>query len=227
MTALTLFVSICLLSYLVGSLPFGLWIGLLWKGLDIRTLGSKNIGATNVLRVLGPGPGVSVFVLDTLKGGFGVMLAYVAWPLLPAWHLQMHEKELALPYLVVIGLCAILGHTFSLFLGFKGGKGVATSLGALLALNPPMAVIALLSWVAVLAVTRYVSAASLVAAYTLPFSAYLALRDTDRFYMLALGTALALLVTVKHRTNIKRLLTGTEAKIGERVEVPAETTGVN
>lgn len=212
----------CIASYLIGSLPFGLWIGLIWKGVDIRTLGSKNIGATNVLRVLGPAPAATVFVLDTLKGAFVLVLA-----------VDLLQANIPFPFHVLIGLCAIIGHTFSPFLQFKGGKGVATSLGVLLALSPLVAVIALVSWLVILGITRYVSLASLVAAYTLPFSAlqvHATLAEAhspERWWMFWLGIVLAVLVTVKHRANIQRLLAGTEPKIGQRVEAPSESAEVH
>lgn len=201
----------CLVSYLAGSLPFGLWVGLVWKRVDIRTLGSKNIGATNVLRVLGPGPGVTVFLLDTVKGGVGVALARMLQPSLPVWAL------------ILIAFLGIAGHSFSVFLRFKGGKGVATSLGALLALSPPVAGIGLAVWILFVAATRYVSLASILAAFSLPFAAYFTVTD-GRGWIVALGAALFLLVTVKHRANIHRLLTGTESRIGQRVPVPAAST---
>ncbi|MHB9027056.1 MAG: glycerol-3-phosphate 1-O-acyltransferase PlsY [Armatimonadota bacterium] len=221
---MTLIIGFCLLSYLIGSLPFGLWIGLL-RGVDIRTLGSKNIGATNVLRVLGPIPGSFAFILDTLKGVAGVTLAMVVWPLVPQLHQTMPGPDsLLMPYKILIGVSAILGHTFSAFLRFKGGKGVATSFGVLLALNYPVAVVGLITWIVMLMLTRTVSIASLTASYSLPFGSYFALMNADRgdrHWMIGLGVLLSVLVTVKHRGNIRRILAGTEPRIGEKVEATA------
>jgi glycerol-3-phosphate acyltransferase PlsY len=216
---LTPFILIAVLlvgSYFIGSLPFGLWIGLSWKKVDIRTLGSKNIGATNVLRVLGPGPGITVFVLDTLKGAVALFAAHVLLPDAPP------------PALIGIGFAAVLGHTFSPFLGFKGGKGVATSLGMLFALSWQVALVALIAWGIVLAATRFVSLASLVAAFTLPFTPALCLKATPdmEHWMLGLGILVAVMVAVKHRSNIERLLNGTEPKIGQRVPATSPTEGV-
>lgn len=213
---MTLVIVFCIVSYFIGALPFGLWIGLWWKGIDIRTLGSKNIGATNVLRVLGPAPGITVFILDTLKGAAPLLLAVAAWPALAAYHTTM--VDLATPYQIAIGLCAILGHTFSPFLRFQGGKGVATSLGVLLSLNVWMALVCILAWVLVVGVTRYVSLGSMIAAWTLPFTAASVTTGSDRAWLVGLGIALALLVTVKHRANIQRLLNHTEAKFGVGAE---------
>jgi len=204
---LPLTVLMCVLvSYGIGSMPFGLWIGLLWKGIDIRTLGSKNIGATNVLRVLGPGPGITVFLLDTLKGAVGVLLAYQLGV----------TTQLAMPFLVLIGLCAVLGHTFSPFLRFSGGKGIATSLGVLLALGWQVGLIGLGVWIIVVSLTRFVSLASLIAALSLVFAAYFTLHGAQQTWMMGLCVLLFILVTVKHRPNIQRLLAGTEAKLGQR-----------
>ena len=211
-TLFTIFLC-CVVSYFVGSLPFGLWVGLLWKRVDIRTLGSQNIGTTNVLRVLGPGPGIVVCLLDTLKGGVGVWLAHALKPNLPIW------------VLIPIGFLAIAGHTFSIFLRFRGGKGVATSLGALLALSSPVAGIALAVWILLVAATRYVSVASLFAGLSLPFAAYFTVPEPGKWWMVGLGTALFLLVLVKHRSNIQRLRAGTEPKFGQRVPLPASPQG--
>lgn len=207
----------CMVSYLVGALPFGLWTGLLWKGVDIRTLGSKNIGATNVLRVLGPAPAALVFLLDAGKGVAGVLLARMLWSAMGIGG----TVQLAMPFQVLIGLCAVLGHSFSPFLRFKGGKAVTTSLGVLLALGWQVGVVALVVWTALVLLTRYVSLSSIAAAVAVPISALCLLTGEQRLWMTALGIVLATLVIVKHRPNIQRLLTGTESRIGERVQLPA------
>jgi len=213
--------GLALASYLIGALPFGLWVGLA-KGVDIRTLGSKNIGATNVLRVLGPKAGALVMLLDTLKGVAGILIAK-QFQFEPSGIQTVNfTVPIRMPFLVIIGLCAVLGHTFSPFLKFKGGKGIATSLGILLALSWQVGLIGLGIWILLVAVTRYVSLASLLAALSLPISSYLLLKGEDRVWMLGLTIALLILVTVKHRANIGRLLSGAEAKFGQRVSSPAE-----
>jgi len=213
--------GLALASYLIGSLPFGLWVGLA-KGVDIRTLGSKNIGATNVLRVLGPGAGLLVMLLDTLKGIAGILIARQFQFEPSGIYTVIFSAPIRMPFLVIIGLCAVLGHTFSPFLKFKGGKGIATSLGILLALSWQVGLIGLGIWILLVAVTRYVSLASLLAALSLPISSYLLLKGDDRTWMLGLTIALLILVTLKHRANIGRLLSGTEAKFGQRVAAPVE-----
>lgn len=202
----------CMISYLVGSLPFGLWVGLLWKGVDIRTLGSQNIGATNVMRVLGPAAGLTVMFFDTLKGSVGILVAY-----------YLLSPGLAFEYRVLIGLCAVVGHTFSPFLRFKGGKGVATTLGVLLALSWQVGLATLVIWILGVALTRYVSVAAIIAAISLPITSWFFPPAPDRYWMVGLTVTLAVLVIIKHRENIKRLLRGTEAKFGQRV-APAEGT---
>ena len=211
--------GLALASFLIGSLPFGLWVGLA-KGVDIRTLGSRNIGATNVLRVLGPMPGALVFILDTLKGAVGILIARQFIFELSSDPVKS-AHPLSMPYLVLIGLCAVLGHTFSPFLKFKGGKGIATSLGVLLALSGQVALVGIGIWVVCVAITRYVSAASLLAALILPVASFFLLKDLERTWMLGLTIGLLVLVTVKHRANIGRLLHGTEPKFGQRVAAPA------
>ncbi len=215
----------CALSFLIGSLPFGLWIGLL-KGVDIRTVGSKNIGATNVLRVLGPGPGSLAFLLDVGKGVVGVALArelthHIFW--IPGvYSIPDGLYGLQMPHLVLIGLCAVLGHTFSPFLRFKGGKGIATTLGILIALSWPVAVVGFSTWVIFVALTRYVSLSSLLAAISLPIASYLILHGEARTWMIGMTAVLFVLVTIRHRANIQRLLNGTESKFGQRAASPVE-----
>jgi acyl phosphate:glycerol-3-phosphate acyltransferase len=216
---------LCIASYLIGSLPFGFWVCRLWKGTDIREQGSGNIGATNVLRVLGPVPAGIVFVLDAGKGAVGIYLAkYVVWP----WFSPADTPGMLV--LALIGLSAILGHSFSVFLKFRGGKAVSTSLGMLLALAWPVAVVGLLAWLVVLATTRWVSLGSIIAALTLPFTAYFtreyyATSEVESWITVGIGVVLAVLVIVKHRSNISRLLAGTEPRIGAHTDTSAPSAG--
>lgn len=202
----------CLVSYFVGALPFGLWIGLYFKGVDIRTLGSQNIGATNVLRIFGPKLGISAMVLDTFKGMVGIILARHLLPM------QNNGETATFWMLMLVGILAVIGHTYSIFLLFKGGKGVSTTLGVLFALSWPVALVTFLVWLLIVAITRYVSLASIIGSLVIPVASYFLLTPPERWWMLALGIITALLVIVRHRSNIKRLLDGNEAKIGERVQ---------
>ena len=187
-----------LCSYLLGSIPVGLIIGRLVKRIDIRQYGSGNIGASNVWRELGRVWGTITFVLDTGKGLAPVLLAHHLFP-----HLFW------LP--VAAGLCALLGHNFSLFLGFRGGKGVATTLGVACGLSWLAALIALVVWLIVLGLTRYISAASLIAT---PIGAACLWGFNGGNWADGLFALLAtVFVIVKHRANLTRLRAGTEPKV--------------
>jgi glycerol-3-phosphate acyltransferase PlsY len=229
----------CLIgAFLVGSIPFGFLIGRA-KGVDIRQAGSGNIGATNVGRLLGRKLGIVCFVLDALKGAVPIVVSGVVndfWgrPLAPdgsgATVLGLGETW---PWLLVI-LAALLGHMYSPWLGFRGGKGVATGFGAMVAMWPLLtvpALIALATWVGVVLATRYVSLASMIAVCTMPITAaalavlpvWRGLEGPGIGERVRLGApvilttaALALFVIYKHRANIGRLRAGTESKLGER-----------
>lgn len=182
--------------YLVGSIPFGVIVARR-KNLDITKIGSGNIGATNVLRALGTSSGAAVLFLDTFKG------------FLPTYMGSRIVVD-SPPVAVVCGLLAILGHLFPVFLKFKGGKGVATSLGVLIALDPQAAFLAFFVWLFFVLITKYVSLGSLCAALFVPL--FFFANDSPGAYKL-FGAAGALFVIIKHRQNIKRLLSRTESKI--------------
>ncbi|WP_027718749.1 glycerol-3-phosphate 1-O-acyltransferase PlsY [Desulfovirgula thermocuniculi] len=182
------------LSYLIGSIPVGYLLGRM-KGVDIRLHGSGNIGATNVWRTLGPAAGVTALVLDVAKGLVPVLLGK-----------STGGDALAL----LCGLAAIAGHSWSVFLGFRGGKIIATSLGVFLALSPVAALLALGIWLAVVVLSGYVSLGSIVAAASMPFL-MLALRQPWSYVLFSLVAAAV--AVYKHVPNIRRLLAGTEPKI--------------
>ena len=185
-----------LLSYLLGSIPNGLWLcRALWH-VDLRQHGSHNIRATNASRTLGNGPGVLVFSLDMLKG------------LLAVW---LGEMLVGTPLVMILcGVLAIVGHSLSLFLRFHGGKGVATGLGVILMLMPKVTVIVFLVWLLLVLATRYVSLGSIVAAALVPV---LALVFGYPALYVVFGVLAAALIIVRHRSNITRLLNGTENRI--------------
>lgn len=198
-------------GYLSGSLPFGYWAGKL-KGIDIRQHGSGNIGATNVIRVLGKGVGIPVFILDALKG----------W--LPAWFAgytlaqQGAGLEIVSAGAVIAGLAAVLGHMFTFWLGFKGGKGVATTAGVLLGIAPLAMLGGLAVWLLFFFTTRYVSLASMMAGVgVVATMAVVMVRQGQwDFVMLGFGVLIMVLVIVRHRSNISRILAGTESKAGRK-----------
>jgi glycerol-3-phosphate acyltransferase PlsY len=218
-----------ILAFLAGSIPFGLLIARA-KGVDIRRHGSGNIGATNVWRVLGRGPGMLCFALDVFKGLLPTLGAGWALGLVRA-HPLPGPIEPGPAWLWLATMAAtILGHMYSPWVGFRGGKGVATGLGAMLGVWPFLTTPALAAaamWVGVARATRYVSAASIAAAAALPILVLLWARSGDApreaWPFVAATAALALLVIIKHRANIQRLLAGTENRIGRRTPPPTQT----
>ena len=202
-----------LIGYLMGSLPFGYLVARA-KGVNIFEVGSKNPGATNVRRVLGAGPGNLVFALDALKGALAASWALLSHTALGVEVPQLGSSSVgrieheAWVSLGVVGLVAgLLGHSFSCFTKFRGGKGVATSMGGLIVLMPLVTLIAGVAWLAVFLMSRYVSLASIAAALVLVLAAYLLKSGT---LLVGLAMVVAAFVILRHRSNIGRLLNGTE-----------------
>lgn len=184
------------LGHVCGSVPSGLWLVQAFHGIDIRNYGSKNIGTTNVFRTVGPKTAVLVLIADAFKGilAVGIMSYFFHNPLLD----------------VVTALGALLGHNYSLFLGFKGGKGVATALGLLIFMMPKVAVASFGIWLVCVLLTRYVSLGSIMAAiFTPPLVWYLGYPSAYVIF----SVVAAFFVVLRHKENIHRLLTGTESKI--------------
>lgn len=195
-------------GYLAGSLPTGYLAGLT-RGVDIRTIGSGNIGATNVFRALGPVAGALVLLVDAAKGFLACwFLPRLALGLLPAPSDGPPDSS---ALAMTAGVAAILGHNYTCWLRFKGGKGVATTAGVLLALFPKAFLIALAVWLLVFALSRYVSLASISAAVALPFAVWFSRASAG---LLILSILLAAMAIYKHRSNIQRLLNGTEHRLG-------------
>lgn len=194
---------------MVGSLPFGYWIGLA-RGIDIRQQGSGNIGATNVWRVLGARAGLMVLVLDVLKG-----FAPTFW--LPNVLARLTGLEATAEHGLLFGTCAILGHVASPFLRFRGGKAVATSLGVILALTPLVGVVGLVVFAMLFVLTRYVSLSSLVGAVATALSVQFL---SDSVAVRIVYVMVALLLIYRHRSNISRLMRGEERRFefGSRKE---------
>jgi len=206
------YVIIAVGAYLLGSLPTGYLVART-RGVDIRTVGSKNMGATNVFRVLGKGPGIFVLLVDALKGFAAVALTINFYPDLPNFLPGIFPSQgLAHPDLrfnlgIVAGLFSILGHNYTCWLGFKGGKGIATTAGAFLALAPVAVGVALVAWLLAFFTTRYVSVASIVAAIALPVTVWF---TQENLTLRIIAFALGLLAIYKHKANIQRLRSGTE-----------------
>lgn len=184
-------------SYALGSIPTGLWLGQRLRGIDIREHGSKNIGATNTMRVLGKPLGAAALTGDVLKGLFPVV-----------FFARLHPESAHLPLLC--GVAAILGHSFSLFLKFKGGKGVATSAGVFLGLVTWPTLLAIAIFAAVVAATRYVSLGSILASISLAISVWFV--ETSNVVRIVV-LLVALLIIIKHRANVQRILKGEENRI--------------
>jgi glycerol-3-phosphate acyltransferase PlsY len=208
------FVVIAAAAYLLGSIPTGFLVARV-KGIDIRAVGSGNIGATNVFRILGKPAGILVLVADGLKG-----FAACSW--LADFAVQPFavapDKIECLK--IVAGICAVLGHNYTCWLKFKGGKGIATSAGVYFALAPLAAGVALGTWIVVFALSRYVSVASIAAAAALPVAVWL---TNDSLFLGIVTTALGLLAIFKHKGNIQRLLNGTERRLGQKSATPEAT----
>ena len=192
------------ISYFLGAIPTAYIAGRLLKDIDIRKHGSGNVGATNVFRVLGKGPGIVVLVLDILKGVVAVALVGDIFALNQVWHR------------VFLALVVVAGHNWTVFLDFKGGKGIAASLGALIGLTIKIAAIrsvllfTLLIWLAVFLPTGFVSLASIAAAVFLPIIMAL---TNQTFPLVVLGVIFCIFVVLRHRPNIKRLWEGQESRV--------------
>lgn len=186
----------CIVAYLLGSIPNGLVFGqLIWQ-VDLREHGSHNIGATNAWRTLGKGPGFLIFLLDFFKGFISVLLGSV-----------LAGTPMAM---VLAGICAIIGHSCSVFLKFKGGKGVATGLGVIVMLMPLPALIVFAVWLLIVKISGYVSLGSIIAAALVPILAWL---QGYAMEYTVFGLLAAAFVIVRHKANIIRLLNGSESKI--------------
>ncbi|HUX45066.1 MAG TPA: glycerol-3-phosphate 1-O-acyltransferase PlsY [Terracidiphilus sp.] len=196
-------------AYLFGSIPTGYLLFRVLRKQDIRTVGSGNIGATNVLRSGGKGLGAATFLLDMLKGSTAVWLGALAAPVwLPGMPLRNVEALAA--------LFAVLGHMFPVWLRFRGGKGVATGFGVFLVAAPWAALASITIFALVLAASRFVSLASILGAACFPPLAWFLVRGDRPAFFLAVQATVALLIIVKHHQNIRRLLNGTESRIGAR-----------
>jgi len=213
------FIVTALIAYFVGSTPTGFLVGKA-RSIDIRVVGSGNIGATNVFRILGVPAGIFVMLVDAAKGWISVALV-AKWC---AAVFLVGYSDLTQEWLrLCAGLGAVLGHNYTCWLRFKGGKGISTSAGVLTALVPVPLLIILTVFVLVLATTRYVSLASVAASLTLPFATWLTGRSGN---LIGVTAAMAALAIYKHKTNIQRLIQGTENRVGRKrssPEMPKQT----
>ena len=215
MTLTTLWLLILALAYLLGSIPFGYLLVRIFRHQDVRSTGSGNIGATNVARSGGKALGILTLLLDALKGYLAVLIATHFAPATPHG-----PSTLA----IAAAVAAVIGHVFPIWLGFKGGKGIATALGVFLALVPWVALSALGLFILVVALTRLVSLGSILAAISIPLFALALVPHRSPALLLGLS-AISLLTIVKHHANIGRLLHGTESRFGSSGKSEHEKKG--
>ncbi len=192
-------------AYLIGSIPTSVWIGRMFYEVDVRTKGSKNAGATNTIRVLGYKAGIPVLIFDVLKGWFAVYIANYFW-----------NESLTFPDLldlkIILAIAAVLGHIFPVYVGFKGGKGIATLFGIGIALFPEAALIVVGIFILVFIFTGYVSLSSIIASVSFPFVEILLLGHDEYITLIILSIAVGVFVPFIHRKNIKRLMNKEESK---------------
>jgi glycerol-3-phosphate acyltransferase PlsY len=208
--------AICILAaYVIGAMPFGYWLSKL-KGIDIREHGSGNIGATNVFRVVGPKVGISVFVLDIFKGFLPVFAGKrIIEPTLSG--IDTADQWLGAAA-VALALAAIIGHNYTFFLGFKGGKGIATSAGAMLAFLPIVLATSLATWILTLYFSGYVALASIAAALSIPPTTFVLgwISGEINYPVIFFGVFASIMAIWRHRSNIKRLLAGEEDRFDRK-----------
>ena len=200
----TSYLVVAIAGYLLGSIPTGYLVGRA-RGVDIRTVGSRNMGATNVFRTLGKGLGIFVLVVDGLKG-----FAACAWVCTWLFGMLTVAPEDQSVHRIISGIAAVLGHNYTCWLKFKGGKGIATSAGVYFALAPLAAILAIIAWIILFAATRYVSVASIAASIALPTAVWF---TQDSVLLGVVTTGLGVMAIYKHKANIQRLRAGTENKI--------------
>jgi glycerol-3-phosphate acyltransferase PlsY len=202
--------GLVVLGYLIGAIPFGVVVGKLTRGIDVREHGSGGMGMTNVMRTVGRKAGALVFLADLLKGAGAVALA---WPILGS------SSDMLIWGHVAGGAAAVIGHSWPVYIRFKGGRGIATGFGALLVISWQVALIALAVFILVVGITRYVSLGSILGALTMlvamiPFVVY----DLEHYAYTVFAAVIAAIVIFRHRGNIQRLRLGTESKIGQKVK---------
>ena len=188
-------VVLMIVAYILGSIPNALWIGKVFKGIDVREHGSKNTGSTNAARVLGAKLGILTLILDISKGAIPTLIATM-----------LLDSSISV---ILVGICAILGHSFSIFMKFKGGKAVATTVGVFIVLVPGAILLVAVIFFLVFGITRYVSLSSMIGAISLPIWIIIFYKNIP---LTIFGIIIAVLIIVRHKSNIQRLLNGTESK---------------
>ena len=197
-------IALVLVAYLIGSIPTAVWIGKLFYNTDVREHGSGNAGATNTFRVLGKKAGIPVLIIDILKGTVSVLLVNST---------SILQETNEFFYLqIALGIACLLGHIFPVFAGFRGGKGVATLLGIVIAIQPLAAIISMIIFLIVLIAFRYVSLASMIAGLSYPITVLTYIKSENNL-LIAFSILVAILLVITHKRNIDRLLKKEESKI--------------
>lgn len=191
-------------AYLLGSIPTAVWLGKRFYGIDVREFGSGNAGATNTFRILGKRAGVPVLAIDIIKGSVAVLLAYLST--------YQYGTNQFVNLQLALGISALIGHVFPIFVGFRGGKGVATILGIVMCLTPITSALVLLVFLTILISTRYVSLSSILAGISYPIFLNLVLKNENQT-LLTFSVLIAILLIITHKKNITRLLKKEEARV--------------
>jgi acyl phosphate:glycerol-3-phosphate acyltransferase len=216
------YIVVAIAAYLLGSIPFGFLVAKA-KGIDIRSVGSGNIGATNAMRVLGKPAGIFVLLLDVLKGWLACFLGALAYMYYFNRFAGLHSDTDSFPspsqegighIVIIAGIFVVLGHNYTCWLKFKGGKGIATTAGVYLALAPWAVLVALVIFILSVLVTKYVSVGSIAAAIALPVTVWI--MTPQNIFLGIVSTALGAMAIYKHKTNIQRLMAGTENRLGKK-----------
>lgn len=194
-----------ILAYLIGSIPTAVWIGKIFYNLDVREHGSGNAGATNTFRILGKAAGIPVLIFDILKGILAISLATTLGDYIKGGDSLINLK-------MALGVSAFLGHLYPIYVGFRGGKGVATMLGIIISLNYPSALLAVAVFIIVFKISKYVSLSAMIAAYSYPVF-ILVIYKSNSPTMVVFSLLVAVIITITHQKNIERLLINKESKI--------------
>ncbi len=192
------------LAYLIGSIPSAVWVGRKFYGIDVREYGSGNAGATNTFRVLGKKPGIAVLIMDVLKGFLSVKLAYIVGD-------YSSDSPEFIDFELALAVCGLMGHIFPVYVGFRGGKGIATMLGILIGVHPQAALICAIVFVITFALSGYISLSSMLAGISFPIVIMVFYSTNSSINIFSLAVAVIILIT--HQRNIERILSGAESRI--------------
>lgn len=192
------------LAYLIGSIPSAVWVGRKFYGIDVREYGSGNAGATNTFRVLGKKPGIAVLIMDVLKGFLAVKLAYIVGD-------YSSDSPEFIDFELALAVCGLMGHIFPVYVGFRGGKGIATMLGILIGVHPQAALVCAIVFAITLALSGYISLSSMLAGICFPIVIMVFYSTNSSINIFSLAVAVIILIT--HQRNIERILSGAESRI--------------